>query len=792
MADIDLGNLTAAQGFTIGGEATYDLAGRSVASAGDVNGDGFDDFIVGAPGSDTGDPYSGTAYVIFGTKTGFSDFDLGALAPDDGFRILGDVGGDALGWSASSAGDVNGDGIADMIIGAKGNGEGAAYVIYGKTGAGADIDLGSLTAAEGFKISGEAGYGYAGYSVSSAGDVNGDGFDDVIVGAFHADGYAGAAYVVFGKDGGSSDIDLATLTAADGFKIAGDAAYDYAGSSVSSAGDVNGDGFDDLIVGASASDAGSYNGGAAYLIYGKATGFANIDLSTLASADGSTLAGWPDGSFAGNSVAGTGDVNGDGFDDLIVGAQSTDSYAGGNNGGAAYVVYGSASGIDDLDLGALGSAQGFKIVGESNNYFAGMSVSGAGDFNGDGFQDILIGSAVNAYLIYGAAGGFGTIDLQNLSASVGFTMFGAGNAVSSAGDINGDGFGDIIVGSSLSDGGAGFRSGTAFVIYGQAPAEAVVRGGTDVGQTIRGGAFDDTLGGLGGNDSLFGGAGADTLVGGAGNDNLDGQTGADTLIGGSGNDRYTIDNAHDVIVEAAGDAGDRLLTRVSYVLAAGAQVETLGTTNQAGIAAINITGNEFGQGLFGNAGVNTLNGGGGNDVLKGLAGADTLIGGTGGDKFYVETAGDVVVELAGQGDDFVLTKVSYALAAGAEIESLGTTNASGGAAIELTGNEFAQTLYGNNGANVLNGGGSDDRLIGYGGADIFLFEGAPGNDTIRDFASGTDKIDLSDYGITFAEVSSAASGANSILSVDSDSDGSADFTITLIGAAPPVEGDYIF
>ncbi|MCP2671093.1 hypothetical protein NHF40_09180 [Maricaulaceae bacterium EIL42A08] len=220
--------------------------------------------------------------------------DLTSLSASEGFIIQGDEAQDAAGVSVSSAGDVNGDGYDDLIVGAylgddDGSNAGEAYVVFGSAaGFGVDvsgrqvIDLTSLSAAEGFIIQGDAAGDEAGWSVSSAGDVNGDGYDDLIVGAYRGDdggSGAGEAYVVFGSAigfgvdvSGRQVIDLTSLSASEGFIIQGDAALDFSGVSVSSAGDVNGDGYDDLIVGADLGDDGGTNAGEAYVVFGSATG----------------------------------------------------------------------------------------------------------------------------------------------------------------------------------------------------------------------------------------------------------------------------------------------------------------------------------------------------------------------------------------------------------------------------------------------------------------------------------------------------------------------------------------
>ena len=243
-----------------------DFSGRSVSSAGDVNGDGFDDIIIGAHFGGL----AGESYVVFGKSSSFSaSLDLTSLNGTNGFRIDGVDVGDYSGVSVSSAGDVNGDGYDDIIIGA-GSADpggdlsaGESYVVFGQaSGFDASLDLSTLDGSNGFRLSGEAENDNSGYSVSSAGDVNGDGFDDIIIGAHKAVSAAGASfygngtsYVVFGKASGfAANIDLSTLNGTNGFKIIGDADLTYSGRSVSSAGDVNGDGFDDLIIGADDAD----------------------------------------------------------------------------------------------------------------------------------------------------------------------------------------------------------------------------------------------------------------------------------------------------------------------------------------------------------------------------------------------------------------------------------------------------------------------------------------------------------------------------------------------------------
>ena len=397
--------------------------------------------------------------------------------------------------------------------------------------------------------------------------VNGDGYDDLIIGARRGDPNgenSGESYLVYGgpnAPGTDGVLDLSALDGANGFIVNGIDADDRSGFSVSSAGDVNGGSYDDLIIGADMADPNGESSGEAYVVYGGATAAAGmVNLSALNGANGFTLRGINEDERFGFSVSSAGDVNGDGYDDLIIGANRADSEdsPGGvqSEAGATYVVYGGArapgtNGV--LELATLDGTNGFALAGIDADDRSGRAVSSAGDVNGDGYDDLIIGadagdpggvnSAGETYLVYGGArapGTAGVLALSSLNGTNGLVLNGidasdrSGTSVSSAGDVNGDGYDDLIIGADGGDPG-GNAAGETYVIYGGATVTEnlvpVTASGTAAADNFTGNAGADSFTAIATDDVVHGGAGDDSIsVTALDFAAIDGGTGADRLI----------------------------------------------------------------------------------------------------------------------------------------------------------------------------------------------------------------------------------------------------------------------
>ncbi|MGF1523744.1 MAG: choice-of-anchor Q domain-containing protein [Leptolyngbyaceae cyanobacterium] len=411
--NLKLADLNGSNGFVINGIDSLDLSGFSVSNAGDINGDGIDDLAIGAPYANFQTDAPGEAYVVFGGETvgASGSLNLAALEGSNGFVINGIDALDGAGGSVSNAGDINNDGIDDLLIGgadaADPNGNdlaGETYVVFGGTSVGASgsFNLSELDGSNGFVLNGIDSGDQSSRSVSNAGDVNDDGIDDLLIGAFRGDpngrNDAGETYVVFGNSavGASGSLNLSELNGSNGFVINGVDSGDLSGRSISNAGDINGDGIDDVLIGAYGADPNGTNfAGETYVVFGGSTVGASgsFNLSELNGSNGFVINGIEPGEASGEAVSNAGDINGDGADDLLIGALRADG--NGNSTGKTYVVFGgnTVGSSGNLNLTDLNINSGFVINGIDSSDFLGRAVSNGGDINDDGIEDFIVSAS---------------------------------------------------------------------------------------------------------------------------------------------------------------------------------------------------------------------------------------------------------------------------------------------------------------------------------------------------------------------------------------------------------------
>ena len=712
------------------GGAANNYFGRSVSAAGDVNGDGYDDVIIGAYGYTSS---TGRAYIYFGGAPMNNIADV---------TMTGEATFNLFGISVSTAGDVNGDGFSDVLVGANGysSNNGRAYIFLGGAAMNNTSDV---------TMTGEASNIQFGYSVSDAGDVNGDGYSDVVTGAYNYSSTTGRAYIYFGGASMNNIVDV-TMT--------GGAAFDNFGYSVSAAGDVNGDGYSDVIAGAYGYSSST---GRAYIYFGGASMNNTADV---------TLTGDASGIQFGQSVSNAGDVNGDGYSDIIAGANVYSTFTG-----RVYIFFGGAS-MDNIPDAA--------ITGEAAGNQFGYSVSAAGDVNGDGFSDVLAGAwgygtnTGRAYLYDYFMKGIIIPEISMTGEAVNNYF---GTSVATAGDVNGDGYSDVIVGAS----GYSTSTGRAYIFYGG----STMNNTPDV--TMTGEAINNYFGiSVASAGDVNGDGYSDVIVGAKGYTSGTGR--AYIFYGGA-----TMNNAADVTmtgetanfllgftVSSAGDVNgdgysDVIVGAYGYTSATGRAFIYYGGASMNNTADVTLTGETTGN-YFG-VSVSTagdVNGDGYSDVIVGAYGgytsltgrayiffggaamnnsADVTMTGEATSNYFgysVSSAGDVNNDGY---SDVIVGAIGYLSSTGRAYIFYGGASMNNTADVTMTG-ETTDSYFGTSVATAadINGDGYSDVIVGANqynistGRAYIFFGGTSMNNEVDVTMSG--EIELSDFGssVSFA------------------------------------------
>ncbi len=489
---IKLSEMNSQQGLVISNSG--DSIGNRVTGIGDVNNDGIDDLIITRGDAIINGQNVSGSFVLYGSAAGFlSPFELNDINGNNGFAINFDLPNGGNAFTVNGKGDINNDGIDDLIIGAPSASltntfAGAAYVVFGQSQNFPDIvNLSALDGTNGFVLTGVNTHDNSGVEIKIMADFNNDQIDDLVIGTPGAEADVsefdtGAVHVVFGSNQVfPSQLNLGTLNGNNGFTIFGEENFDFLGENFSAA-DINHDGLSDLLLSSDRINDFSEVHGQAYVVFGSTTGFSSIfDLSTLDGSNGFSISS-VDVTFPNTTIlniintSDAGDINGDGMADMLI-TYPTARHDMVDYAGAVYVIYGSQQPFPAaFDLNGINGTNGFKMFGLFEFDYLGLAANSVKDINNDGVDDITLISRrrvspniwdpfITAFVVFGNSAGFPAIyDPSVVDGNNGFAIESFdGTAsdllsnVSSAGDINHDGIGDLVTN--------GINNG--YVIYGK-------------------------------------------------------------------------------------------------------------------------------------------------------------------------------------------------------------------------------------------------------------------------------------------------------------------------------------